>query len=315
MDKKLNYCDIPVIIPAYEPDERLIGIIKELQGENFNNIVVVDDGSGVNYSLLFERAESMSCTVLHHAVNLGKGRALKTAFNQILFQFPQVCGVITADSDGQHSADCIKNCAIALCQNPDKLIMGCRDFVGESVPLKNRLGNKFTALVFRLFCGIKVSDTQTGLRAIPINFIKTLMVVKGEGFEFETNMLIESRISEFEIMEVPIKTIYQGENYTTHFNPLRDSLRIYSLLGKYVFSSLFSTVVDFVLFYILIKSLRSAVPSYYIFISTAVARIISAIINYIINRKLVFKSNAKATGSAVKYTLLCNVKKLVTLKK
>ena len=130
---------------------------------------------------------------MHHAVNLGKGRALKTAFDFVLGKFQDSVGCITADSDGQHTPECIMACAEALLTHPDSLIMGCRCFDKENVPARSEFGNKCTRMVMKFLAGVSVSDTQTGLRGIPLSFMRELLTLKGERFEFETNMLMETK--------------------------------------------------------------------------------------------------------------------------
>lgn len=304
-----TYFDIPVIIPAYEPDEKLIVLLKQLQDAGITNIVVVDDGSRASYAELFEQAAAIdNCTVLHHAVNLGKGRALKTAFNYCLMTFKDILGCITADSDGQHTPQDILSCMKKLWDNPDSLILGCRNFDAEDVPLRSSFGNKCTRKVFGYLIGISVSDTQTGLRAIPVGFMTTLMNVKGERFEFETNMLIETKSLNISILEVPISTIYLEKNKTSHFDPIKDSIRIYVIFGKFLFSSLSSSVLDLVLFSLFCRLLESATGFFgnipYIIGATVLARIISAVYNFFLNYKVVFKSDAGIMSTAVKYFLL-----------
>lgn len=180
MEKDKARWGLPIIIPSYEPDEKLPGLLKELKGAGFQNIVLVDDGSGEAYAHLFKEAEeSFGCRVLHHAINQGKGRALKTAFNYCLQEFSDAVGVITADSDGQHSPECILACADALLAHPDSLILGCRCFEGKDVPARSEFGNKCTRMVMKYLTGITVSDTQTGLRGIPTSFMERLLMVKG----------------------------------------------------------------------------------------------------------------------------------------
>ena len=244
-----SYYEIPVIIPSYEPDEKLITLLTALQEAGIRHVIVVDDGSGTRYASFFERAAAFeNCEVLRHAVNLGKGRALKTAFNHCLLASGgitggagSVCrgipGCVTADSDGQHTPADILACMRRLWDNPESLILGCRDFDGPAVPARSSFGNKCTRQVFRYLLGLSVSDTQTGLRAIPAFFMEKLLEVKGERFEYETNMLIEAKNLNIRVLEVPVKTIYIEENKTSHFNPIRDSLRIYLVFGKFLFSS------------------------------------------------------------------------------
>lgn len=304
-----SYYDIPVIIPSYEPDDKLIKLLEALEQAGISHVVVVDDGSGAQYETLFERAEEMdNCTVLHHAVNLGKGRALKTAFNHCLRVYGEAPGCVSADSDGQHTPADILACMRKLWENPQALILGCRDFDAPSVPARSSFGNKCTRKVFRYLLGLSVSDTQTGLRAIPALFMKELMQVKGERFEYETNMLIETKNLNIPILEVPVETVYIEENKTSHFNPIKDSVRIYLVFGKFLFSSLSSSVLDLLLFHILCMALLPfgeeirEIP--YIVAATVGARVISAVYNFLINYRVVFKSKGNLAVTAGKYGLL-----------
>lgn len=304
-----SYYGIPVIIPAYEPDEKLLILLNHLKEAGIRNMIVVDDGSGSDYQALFARAEATEgCTVLHHAVNLGKGRALKTAFNACLLRFPTQCGCVTADSDGQHTPQDILACMKKLWENPEALVLGYRNFDAADVPMRSSFGNKCTRKVFRYLVGLSVSDTQTGLRAIPASFMKSLMNVRGERFEYETNMLIETKNMSVPILEVPVETIYLEENKTSHFNPIKDSIRIYMIFGKFLFSSLSSSVLDLALFGLFCKILRAASGIWtglpYIVGATILARIISAIYNFLLNYKVVFQSNANLAAAAAKYFAL-----------
>lgn len=301
---------IPIVIPSYEPDERFPAILEDLKQAGIGPVVVVDDGSGEEYQDYFEKAgvlvKAQGGVVLHHEVNKGKGRALKTAFTYILDNMPDATGCITADSDGQHSVECITKCMKALEEHPDNLILGVRDFSGEDVPFKSRFGNNLTIKICSFLCGVKVSDTQTGLRGIPRAFMKDLLSVEGERFEFETRMLIAT-MDKYPIYEVPILTIYDSkENHQTHFNPIKDSIRIYKIFGeiflKYLFSSLSSFVIDIGLFQ-LFCILFAGLPVYVI-LSTVSARIVSAGYNYFINYKLVFESGKKHMSSLPKYAAL-----------
>ena len=119
---------------------------------------------------------------------------------------------MTADSDGQHTPADILACMRRLWDNPESLILGCRDFDGPAVSARSSFGNKCTRQVFRYLLGLSVSDTQTGLRAIPAFFMEKLLEVKGERFEYETNMLIEAKNLNIRVLEVPVKTIYIEEN-------------------------------------------------------------------------------------------------------
>lgn len=312
MEKNVSLTDprkIPIVIPSYEPDEKLPGLLAALRREGFEELVVVDDGSGEAYEHFFKQAEEeYHCHVLTHPVNQGKGRALKTAFAYILKEMPGR-GCITADSDGQHSPACILDCARALCEQPDALILGCRCFDKENVPARSEFGNKCTRLVMKYLTGVSVSDTQTGLRGIPASFMSLLLSVRGERFEFETNMLVETKTHKIPIVEVPIQTIYIEENKTSHFHPIRDSIRIYMMFGKFLISSLASSVLDLVFFTLFCHFLKDRQWGgiTYIMVSTVLARILSAACNYTINYKVVFQSRNSVKSTMVRYFILAVV--------
>lgn len=304
--KELN-SRVPVIIPSYEPDEKLVFLLENLRSAGFTEVVVVDDGSeGREYQELFIKAQEMGCIVLHHAVNQGKGRALKTAFNHCLFAYPKAVGCVTIDSDGQHTVKDMIACMEALVASPDSLVLGVRDFNKEGIPARSVFGNKTTSKVMKLLTGLSISDTQTGLRAIPTAFMKELLFEKGERFEFETNMLLATKESGRNIVEVPIETIYLEDNKTSHFNPIKDSIKIYAIFLKFIISSLSSSIVDLVLFTIFLAILeeRSFGNISYIMMATVLARILSAVYNFTINYKVVFKSRDNAGKAIIKYACL-----------
>lgn len=310
MEQKETRWEVPIIIPSYEPDEKLPDLLKKLRETGFRNIVLVDDGSGEKYAGIFTEAETTyGCVVLHHAVNQGKGRALKTAFNFCLREFADLPGVITADSDGQHSPECILSCVDAMLKNPLALILGCRCFEGADVPARSEFGNKCTRVVMKYLTGISVSDTQTGLRGIPTAFMEQLLMVRGERFEFETNMLLVTKSRKIPIVEVPIRTIYIEENKTSHFNPIKDSIKIYMIFGKFLFSSLSSSLVDLTLFTIFCFFMRDMEwrRISYITAATVFARILSALYNYSLNLKVVFQSESKIGTTLPRYILLAIV--------
>ena len=306
---------IPIIIPAYEPDERLLVLLEQLC--DTYTVVVVDDGSGAAYQPIFDKVRNMLAqtkgTVLMHEQNRGKGRALKTAFAYVLAQYPNAIGAVTADSDGQHTPASIQAVMQELYAYPNDLILGVRSFDGDNIPWKSAFGNKLTMRLMGYAAGIHVSDTQTGLRGIPRTFLQTLLQVRGERFEFETQMLLECAET-VHIREVPIETVYDSkEQHQTHFDPLRDSVRIYKLLGakffKYMLASLSSCALDLLLFAGFCHILRSRYIGY-IAAATAAARVLSALYNYAVNYKIVFHSTEHVGTAAFKYFALAAVQML-----
>ena len=302
--------NIPVIIPAYEPDEKLLDLLHDLRADGWEKIVVVDDGSKEGYAHIFDRAVAdYQVELLVHAENKGKGRALKTAFAYCLEKYRDCVGVVTADSDGQHSPACIFSCGEALLNHPNALVLGCRCFDQENVPKKSEFGNKLTRRILKYMTGLNISDTQTGLRGISVDFMEALLHVPGERYEFETNMLLESKSLHIPIVEVPIETIYIEGNASSHFNPIKDSIKIYMIFVRFLLSSLSSSIVDMVLFGLLcyVFKNRNGFADSYIVVSTVLARIVSAFYNYSVNYKLVFKSEGGVMRTLPKYAFLAIV--------
>lgn len=249
-----NQIICPIIIPAYEPDERLLILLSDLNKAEVCPVIIVDDGSSEAYRHIFVSAEEIyHAVVLQHEKNCGKGRGLKTAFSFCLKQYADMIGCITADSDGQHTLASIIKCREALFANPGRLILGVRDFTGDTIPLKSSFGNRLTRKVFHILYNADISDTQTGLRGIPVSYMQRLLDVPGDGFEFETRMLIDAIEKNIGWIEVQIETIYDSkENHGTHFRPIVDSVRIYRVFGfaagQFSFSGVFSTALDSLLF-------------------------------------------------------------------
>lgn len=301
------------LIPSLNPDEKLLKYVDDLVRVGFKKIIIVNDGSSTKYDNIFKKLENKKeCVVLKHAVNQGKGRALKTGFHYYLNNFKDdYVGVVTADSDGQHQARDTLNVAKALSNEPYKLILGTRDFNSKNVPLRSSFGNKTTTLIFKLLYGKWINDTQTGLRGIGNNFLEDCLRLTGEKFDYEINMLIGAVRNQVEISEVIINTIYIEDNKSSHFNPIKDSIRIYKvLLGeflKFTFSGLFSSVVDIGLFHLFVNIRVLDDATKMIFIATVLARIISSLVNYNLNKNVVFNCDNNSKNTIFKYYMLCIV--------
>ncbi len=310
---------IVVIVPSYNPDEKLLETLHSVIGEGFSSIIVVNDGSYKECQKQFDEVQKLQqCTLLTHAVNQGKGRALKTAFNHYLscYDLSKYVGVLTIDADGQHLAKDVSACAKELQSNPKRLVLGCRNFTLPKVPPKSQFGNQITSAVFRYLLGVKISDTQTGLRGLPNEFVKTCLTIMGERFEYETRMLLQAKREELPFGEVEIETVYFEGNRETHFHAIWDSLKIYwVILGdflRFTFSGLSSFAIDqglFRLFYLFFPLFFA--ESAALFASVLLARAISSVYNYLFNQKLVFRAKSKQ-HALHRYYILCALQALLS---
>ena len=263
----MNY----IVIPAYQPDNKLIKLIEKIHEKSDFRILVIDDGSSSKCQNIFDKAEQYA-TVLRHQVNQGKGQSLKTALDYIQQQ-NSYGTVVTADADGQHKIWDILRTANKASENPNKLILGVR---------------------------VEVADTQTGLRAFTTNLIPFMLKIEGQRYEYEMNMLLEAT-KEYQILEVPIETVYINDNEDSHFRPIKDGLMIYKNIFKFALSSLSSFVVDYLVYAIAILFLPTAPTSFRIFLANGLARVTSSIFNYSTNKKLVFKNDDSLVKTGMGY--------------
>ena len=304
------------VIPAYEPDEKMIKLVKELLAETDHTVVIVNDGSSKDLLPLFVEVGSLSerVRVLHHPENRGKGAAMKTAFAWIKEQGYTDEGIVTVDADGQHLVKDVKYVSSQWAEHRDSLVLGSRAFAGK-VPLRSRLGNTITRGVFALSTGVRVYDTQTGLRAFSTELLDEMLAIKGERYEYEINQLLTCTKKKIPIYEVTIETVYIDKNQTSHFHVFRDSWRIYKMIFQFLASSFISWIVDYALLLILSGVFaRNAVDGRFSFFglmlepklpALVIARIVSSLLNYVLNRKVVFGSGSKS--SILKYYIVAAV--------
>ena len=299
-----------VLIPALDPPVSFVKYVEKLIQNGISDIIVVDDGS--RDKDIFEKIDRHpQVVVLTHEVNFGKGRGLRTGIRYYLEHFSQeeYAGIVTADSDGQHLCEDVKKLGACLGSDDGKMILGVRDFNQADVPPKSRFGNKLTSSLFRVLLGYGVTDTQTGLRAIPNNMLQMCLEIPGDRFEYETAVLIWA-CKEKRVEERTIHTVYLDENKGTHFHPIRDSYRIYRLLlgtfVKYLFVSLSSFLLDYLLFLLGAKLLFRGME-WRIMEATVCARILSGIYNYFMNKKVVFENDGSYVRTGLGYLLLCVV--------
>lgn len=283
------------LIPAYKPTAILPELIGNLKEYGFS-VVLVDDGSGADYEKIFSGCNCCA-KVLHHSQNLGKGCALKAGLSYIINHCTADTVIVTVDADGQHRVeDALAICHIAE-RHPDALVLGSRK-LKENVPLRSQFGNMVTRFVYRISTGLKVHDTQTGLRAFCMSLIPVLLDIPGERYEYEMNVLLRFARDKTQILEHEIETIYIDNNAQSHFDTVKDSVRIYKEILKFSASSFIGFFMDYAAYSVLMiltKNLR---------ISNITARVISASVNFTLNRKFVFKSKDKFWRAAVKYFLL-----------
>lgn len=300
-----------IVLPSLNPDAKFKAVVDGLIANGFEKIVIVDDGSSPENQKWFLDAETnCQCTILHHEVNKGKGRALKTAFGYIIEHMPEARGAITIDGDGQHLIDDILACGNLMLNNSEKVILGCRDFDLPNVPPRSVMGNKFTSRLFRLLFGIILSDTQTGLRAIPARYLKDFCEISGERFEYETNMLLQMKRDGIKFIEQPIATVYDEKDYSSHYNTVKDSWKVAKVMlrfivggtgFRYLLSSLMAFAIDNGLYYLLLCGFGIS----YRLLFQIISRIVSSFANFNVNKFYAFRTIKTYGKELVRYYTLC----------
>ncbi len=318
-----------MLIPSYQPDKLLQPYVEKLIAADIARIVVVDDGSGVAYAPIYEELSQIDrVTVLSYPENHGKGYALRYGMQTIWDSGPACAFVVTADSDGQHTVADILAMTDALQKDSTGLLLGTRDFSAGHVPGRSRAGNRITTRVFRVLYGQEVPDTQTGLRGFSREMIPQFLKIKGDRYDYEMNQLIYCAIDGTPIRSLPIETVYENNNEGSHFRTVVDSYRIYraifSSFARFVGSSAFCFLVDYGMYLLLNHLMKTYVPAldYYISIfilrfmariaiATVAARIVSATVNFVINKRLVFESQVRTAKAFFRYA--CTVVLIVIL--
>ena len=283
------------LIPSYEPDGALLQVVSELLSNPFI-VVVVNDGSNSSFDEIFKQLPS-EVHYLSYKENHGKGYALKYGFKYIRDYLKLDTTVVTMDSDGQHKvADAIKICD--ACEQVGGLVLGSRYF-GKGTPFKSRFGNFMARTSFLISTRHKIYDTQTGLRAFNTSLLDMFIHVKGNRYEYEMNVLLEAIRQEVPINEERIETIYLDNNSGTHYNPFKDTWRIFKEVIKFSASSLIGFLVDYGVFTLL--TLIKPGWEHWVLLCVILARIVSATVNFTINYNLVFKKRETLWLAFVKY--------------
>lgn len=282
-------CKKIVLIPAYEPDDKLIELVKKLKCD----VIVVNDGSNKDYDKIFDEVKKYA-KVITYDVNKGKGYALKTGLKYIKDNYKNNYVIITMDCDGQHSINDLDKLYNYAKENKNTLVLGKR-LRGDNTPLRSYLGNSITKFIYKIVTKKDIYDTQTGYRAFSNELIDYHLNIPGNRYEYEMNTLLY--LNDIKIKEIEVETIYIENNKNSHFNGLKDSFRIYKQIIKFSSISIMSFLIDYI-FYIFFNMLFN------ISLSNIFARVISATFNYSMNKRVVFNSKNSIYKSLPKYILL-----------
>ncbi len=218
--------EVFVAIPAFNAGKSLAAVLKEVSRYvERSQILVIDDGSTDDTQ---QCAEQFGVSVRRHLKNLGKGAALKTAFVYLMAE-TNTQAVITLDADGQHPPEDIPKFVQAFFEEQSDLVIGAREFSVKVMPFFRVLSNTTTSKLLSWKVGEQIKDSQSGYRLYSRRLITSLQL-KTNGYETESEILLQACRAGMKISFVPIATIYNGE--TSHIRGLRDTLRFVKLYLK-----------------------------------------------------------------------------------
>lgn len=193
---------IVVVIPAYNEGKAVGKVVKDLCRHGYSDVVVVDDGSRDNTSVIAENAGAM---VLRHVINRGQGAGLNTGIQYALEIGADA--IITFDADGQHRVQDIKALLRPLRSGKADVVLGSR-FMGRSkVPLLKAMALKAGALFNWIVYGIRLSDAHNGLRALSRKAAMRIEIT-ADKMEHASEILDEIRKKELRFVEVPVRIKY-----------------------------------------------------------------------------------------------------------
>ncbi len=299
-----------VLIPAYKPDHRLINVVESLYEKGFF-LVVVDDGSGEPYKSIFDSIVDKA-DIVHIPNNSGKGAALKHGMAYISENHSDCTCVITADADGQHKAEDIVRVSKELDTGAD-FVLTMRKF-SKNMPRRSAIGNSMSRWIYTILNGHYFSDNQSGLRGFQAKHLHWLVMVQGNKYDYEMNMLYHLDKQGIPITTIPIEAIYIDNNSSSHFDPVKDTLRIYTQL----FYSARVTFSTFILVQLMLILTTVLVNYDYLYITIPTIGAVSTLTNILLNnfvvfRKFKYRDAARVVAATVLryiiYTLFCFIAK------
>ena len=218
--------DIAVVVPAYNVGDRLDAVLDGLLAV-VSTVIVIDDGCTDGCT---GAAQDRPVDLIVFERNRGKGHALIAGYKKAL-EYAEVTCVAVVDADGQHDPRELPRLYDAMKQHDADFVIGAREFGKGNVPLRSRFGNLLTISLSAVLLGTRVRDTQSGYRVLSRRFLEDVLPgVKGGRYETEMELLGKAIGGGYKVASVPIQTIYEEGNVSSHFHKIRDSYLIYRTL-------------------------------------------------------------------------------------
>ncbi|MFA6698600.1 MAG: glycosyltransferase family 2 protein [Thiomicrospira sp.] len=217
-----------VVIPAFNEAKTIVSLIEAVL-KRCEKVIVVDDASTDETAMLLA---DLPVKLIRHNTNQGKASALKTGFSAAIESGAQA--VITLDGDGQHNPDSIPHLLEAYITYPRSIIIGARLIGRERAPKRRRRANDFADFWVSWAASTPVKDSQSGFRVYPMSLFAQgfKSYPKSSGFVFESEILIEAANQGYQLVSVPIDSVYPKNNRPSHFRPIFDISQITWMVTK-----------------------------------------------------------------------------------
>ena len=223
--------DTYIILPAYNEATRIQPVIEAIAQKGYN-MVIVNDGSSDNTLEVIKESKKKYPNNIHLfslIINRGVGVATQTGFDAVFKFNPKY--VVSMDSDGQHSPDDLDNVIRPLVSGEAQAVIGVRPL--KDMPFSRNFANSVMNLLTRIFYGVKVSDSQTGFRAITAEALSKINI-NAQGYLISSEFIREVNDNDIPFAEVPIETIYTPETQAKGTN-VKEAFKILLQMIKHQF--------------------------------------------------------------------------------
>jgi glycosyltransferase involved in cell wall biosynthesis len=207
------------LIPALNAEKTIGDVVRQAR-EQLENVIVIDDGSTDHTG---EVARANGAAVIRHEVNRGKGASLKTGFAYAVEQGYD--GVVTLDADGQHLPSEIPAIIRGSEEHGADLVIGGRAHLFNEMLPRRRIANRFSAWTIAKCAGVRVTDSQSGFRFYSTRLLRAIRL-RTDGFDMESEVIVKAGRGGFKIVTVPIQLGFIDGLSTSHYKPLKDTIRI-----------------------------------------------------------------------------------------
>jgi uncharacterized protein (DUF2062 family) len=229
--KDTRKTDVPpricVVVPVYNHG-LTVGRVAREASEHFP-VIAVDDGSTDQTSAALAQ-EAKQITIVTLPENRGKAAALKAGFDKA--QELGFTHAISVDADGQHPVDALPRFAAACRSHPEAMIIGVRDLVSAGAPRPRRISNSLSTFWFRFETGVRLTDTQCGLRVYPLEAVRELHL-RSNRYAWELEVMVKGAWAGIPLIPEPVQADYAAPtSRMSHFHPLKDFLRISRLHSR-----------------------------------------------------------------------------------